>query len=65
MNRQPMPMKSSTIATFMITMRPFTNADSFVPRISSSVRSNKMKSAGTFMMPYVPPGSCSNGECVH
>ena len=50
-NCQPMPMKSSTIDTFRMTMSPFTNADSFVPRISSAVRRNKMKSAGTFMNP--------------
>ena len=51
MNCQPMPMKSSTIDTFKMTMIPLTNADSFVPRMSSIVRINKMKSAGTFMMP--------------
>src|SRR5438477_13173233 len=65
MNPHPMPMKSKTMLTFRITMRPLTKADSFVPRISNAVSMSKMKTAGMFMIPWIPVGSCSNGECVH
>ena len=37
--------------TFKTTMMPLTNADSFVPRISSRVSSSRMNTAGMFMMP--------------
>ena len=35
MNPQPITMNRSTIATLVMTMRPLTNADSVMPRISS------------------------------
>ena len=61
-------MKRITIATFVMTMRPLTKADSWMPRMSSSVSTPTMKSAGTFMMPWavtapVASTSFSNGEC--
>src|SRR5437588_2590390 len=65
MNPHPMPMKSKTMLTFRITIRPLTKADSFVPRISSAVSRRRMKTAGMFIIPYAPFGSCSKGECDH
>ena len=51
MKPQPIPITSSTIATLMTTMMLLTNADSWVPRISSAVSSARMNTAGMFMIP--------------
>ena len=40
-----------TMATFVITIRLFTHADSCVPRMSSSERRSRIAIAGMFMMP--------------
>ena len=66
MNPHPIPITISTILTLMITIRPLTYADSFVPRMSSAVRMSRMKTAGMLMIPCAPV-SCatSNGECAH
>ena len=52
MNFQPMAMNASTIATLMNTMMVFTSADSCVPRMSSSVNTSRMISAGAFSNPW-------------
>ena len=50
----------------MMTMMPLTKADSFVPRISSSVSNSRMTTAGMFMMPvHAGAAAVSNGECDH
>ena len=71
MNPQPITMNSMTIATLVITIRPLTNADSRMPRISSSDSTSTMNSAGTFMIPCddhacgVVSMPLSNGEWHH
>ena len=52
MKPQPIAMNSTTIATLVITIRPLTNADSRMPRISSSVSTSTMNSAGRLMIPW-------------
>ncbi len=51
MNDHPRMMTISTIVTFVTTINPFSSADSFVPRISTSVRTSRMNTAGRFMIP--------------
>ena len=51
-----------TIVTLVMTMSPLTNADSFMPRISSRLSARMMNSAGMFMMPCTPVVETSNGE---
>ena len=51
MNPQPIAMTARTMATFVTTMMPLTNADSCVPRMSSSDSARRMNIAGMFMMP--------------
>ncbi len=66
MNPQPIAITISTIVTLVMTMMPLTNADSCVPRMSSSVRTSRIPTAGTFMMPCsCVPGITSSGECDH
>jgi hypothetical protein len=63
MNPQPMPITISTIATFVMTMTPLTNADSAVPRMRIADRQNRMNTAGILMMPcVVVPAIVSSGE---
>src|SRR5476649_2517477 len=66
MNPQPRPITIRTIATFVITMMPFTNADSAVPRTRINESTSRMATAGMFMMPCVPvPAIVSSGEWLH
>ena len=58
MKPQPIAITISTIETLVMTIRLLTNADSCVPRISSSDSSSRMKTAGMFMMPATPSGDC-------
>jgi hypothetical protein len=53
------------MATFVITMRLFTHADSCVPRMSSRERSSRIPTAGRFMMPCTPSGEVWKGEWYH
>ncbi len=62
MNPQPIAMTRSTMVTFVTTMSPFTNADSCVPRMSSSDSAMRMAMAGMFTIPWTP-SIISNGEC--
>src|ERR1044071_9479502 len=64
MNPQPTAMTASTIETLRMTMMPLTNADSRVPRMSSSVSTMRMNTAGMFMIPWTPSPD-SNGEWRH
>ena len=53
--------------TLVMTMRPLTKADSFMPRMSKRLSARMMNSAGTFMIPWAITApwasrSTSNGE---
>src|SRR5689334_15780985 len=68
MKPQPSTMNSTTIDTFVMTIRPLTSADSRMPRMSSSDSAATIRKAGTFMMPWAVTAplastSFSNGEC--
>src|SRR4051812_13097948 len=70
MKPQPSVITRRTMATLAMTMMPLTNADSFMPRMSSRLSMSTMKSAGRFMMPWamtLPWVSVSvwNGEWLH
>src|SRR3954468_6438632 len=70
MKPQPSTMIRITIATLVITIRLLTNADSFMPRISSRLSISTMNSAGMFMMPCETTAplaslSDSSGEWHH
>src|SRR5688572_28404529 len=63
---QPSAMTRTTIATLVITIRLFTHADCWVPRMSSSESTSRMNTAGMFMIPCTPVSACVwNGEWLH
>jgi hypothetical protein len=69
MKLQPRMISRITIVTLVMTMIELTNADSFMPRISSSVSAKMMPIAGRLTMPCArtcpSTTSFSNGEWHH
>src|SRR5215204_5709920 len=66
MKPQPTAITIRTMVTFTTTMMAFTNADSFVPRISSADSRPRMMMAGMFMIPVRSlPAIVSKGEWDH
>src|SRR5262252_4501840 len=65
MKPQPITITISTMLTLVMTMIVLTNADSWVPRMSSIDNSARMMMAGMLTRPDTPAAECSSGEWLH